>query len=410
MPTITPSTLDINLMNQWNNTSDPVYASITGHDINRNNALCFIEADGSTLYYPSQADIHSPPQPLANCGILLNPQGQPAKSITVPKLATARIYFSIGHALNFYVNLDINKNLALVEPSVSNPTADPADPKTNNYTTQWGFCEFTYNDQELYANISYVDFIGLPIALDLTTQSSSTPQKVVGLAANGLTTIDTALQNQTNADKQPWSSLSVKSNGNLLRVLSPNSLIKFPNPPSPPYFSGYFEQTVQQVWKSYTASNPLTINTQDPTWGNVNGYVDSSSQLLTFTSSTLPSSPCTFAAPTTANIFNCSETPFDPANNDKGNISARIAAAFNRGTLLMSNTQPNGVQENAFNTVSPCNHYSRILHVANLDGLGYAFPYDDVTPNGGQGLSGKVEASDPNVFTVTIGGAQNGNH
>ena len=29
-------------------------------------------------------------------------------------------------------------------------------------------------------------------------------------------------------------------------------------------------------------------------------------------------------------------------------------------------------------------HYARIVHAANVDGLGYTFPYDDVTPDGGK--------------------------
>ena len=40
----------------------------------------------------------------------------------------------------------------------------------------------------------------------------------------------------------------------------------------------------------------------------------------------------------------------------------------------------------------------------NLDGKGYAFAYDDVQLDGGEDQSGKVNAGDPEVFTVTVGG------
>ena len=52
----------------------------------------------------------------------------------------------------------------------------------------------------------------------------------------------------------------------------------------------------------------------------------------------------------------------------------------------------------------PTNHYSRIVHECNLDGKGYAFAYDDVQPDGGADQSGKVNAGDPRVFVVAVGG------
>ncbi len=50
------------------------------------------------------------------------------------------------------------------------------------------------------------------------------------------------------------------------------------------------------------------------------------------------------------------------------------------------------------------NHYARILHETNLDGRGYAFPYDDVTPDGGDDVSGFVSDPTPSLFLVTVGG------
>ena len=53
---------------------------------------------------------------------------------------------------------------------------------------------------------------------------------------------------------------------------------------------------------------------------------------------------------------------------------------------------------------SPTNHYARIVHAANLDGKGYAFPYDDVTPSGGADVSGFVADGAPKLLTVAVGG------
>ena len=49
-------------------------------------------------------------------------------------------------------------------------------------------------------------------------------------------------------------------------------------------------------------------------------------------------------------------------------------------------------------------HYARVVHAANLDGRGYAFPYDDVTPDGGIPQEGAVFSYSPARLTVSVGG------
>jgi hypothetical protein len=49
------------------------------------------------------------------------------------------------------------------------------------------------------------------------------------------------------------------------------------------------------------------------------------------------------------------------------------------------------------------NHYARIVHAALTGGLGYAFPYDDVTPDGGVNQAGPVSSGSPALLTVTVG-------
>ena len=38
-------------------------------------------------------------------------------------------------------------------------TSDP------NINSMWDFCEFTFNTSQIYADISYVDFVSIPVAL-----------------------------------------------------------------------------------------------------------------------------------------------------------------------------------------------------------------------------------------------------
>lgn len=86
-----------------------------------------------------------------------------------------------------------------------------------------------------------------------------------------------------------------------------------------------------------------------------------------------------------------------------GALTARLAAAFNRSTLLIDTVEPSaGPGQYYQNPIT--NHYSRIVHGANLDGLGYAFPYDDVAPSGGRDQSGAVSDGSPLLLTVAVGG------
>ena len=368
------STLSIALQNQT--TSNTVYAYITGSALQNNNALFLLQSDGKTYYYPTQ--VPSVGSPLAqNCAI---PLGNPGSTITVaiPQIAGGRIWFSIGTPLTFR----LNPGPALVEPSVTNPS-DP------NINTSWGFCELTFNSSQLYANISYVDFVGLPISLNVTNSSGAT-QHVAGLPQNGLDTICSGLISQTASDKQPWSSLIVKNpSGHNLRVLSPNNGIVMNNS----MFSGYYEPYVAQTWAKFTGTT-LTVDTQAG-FGSVSGQV--SNNLLNFTGEQ-------FTRPTTADIFSCSTGPFATGSDAERNvIIPRLAAAFNRSTLLLANSFPAPLADYYKNPIT--NHYSRIVHAANLDGRGYAFPYDDVTPSGGPEQSGEVNDPNPRLLTVAVGGA-----
>lgn len=72
-------------------------------------------------------------------------------------------------------------------------------------------------------NISYVDFVSLPIALALRNTAGQT-QTVQGLPTNGLDQICTLLTQQGASENAGWGKLVVKGpDGKNLRALSPNS-------------------------------------------------------------------------------------------------------------------------------------------------------------------------------------------
>lgn len=372
----TSSTLNIALQNQTS--SSTVYAYITGLAIDNNNALFLLQSDGQTPYYPSSPS--STLSPLgANCAIPLGAPGNTV-TVTIPHLAGARLWFSRDSTLTFY----LNPGPALVEPSVSNKS-DP------NYNVYWDFCEFTFNSAQLYANISYVDFVSLPISLTLTNTSGAT-QHVSGLPSNGLDTICSALTAQNAQDNAGWDQLIVTLNGANLRALSPNTGIIM----NSSLFSGYYQPYVDQVWSKY-ASATLSVDTQTSS-GTVTGTV--SNGVLNFSGVT------TYSQPSTADIFSCSSGPFAPTGNAEIDaITARLAAAFNRSTLLIDSDQPDDEVVSTYYQNSITNHYARILHATYLDGRGYAFPYDDVGPSNGVDQSGSVYDPNPQLLTVAVGGA-----
>lgn len=370
----TADTLSIDLVNNTN--SSNVYAYITGQAIDNNNALFILKADGVSAYYPTSpskegADLSD------DASIPLGAPGS-TKTVTIPHLAGARIWFCVDDKLTFL----LNPGPALVTPSVTN-NSDP------NINKKWDFCEFTWNSSQLYANITYVDFVGISVGLKLTNTAGAT-QSVTGMPENGLDTVCSALQTQSDKDGAPWSSLIVKdSSGANLRALSPNNGAVTGND-----FGTYFQDYVDRVWSKY-ASESLSVNTQ-ASFGTVTGKI-SDNQFVFDTE--------TFSQPSSADIFSCSTGPFaNPSGSQLRNaIIPRLAAAFNRSTLLVDTTTP-ATSIDEYYTDAITNHYSRIVHEANTDKRGYSYPYDDVAPDNGADQSGSVFDGAPQVLTVYIGG------
>jgi len=120
-------TLTVQLQNQTN--SSQVYAYVTGQAIDNNYALFLLQADGKTPYYPSSPS-GTGASLSANVSIPLGAPGNTV-TVTIPRIAGGRIWFSTGAPLQFF----LNPGPGLVEPSVFNPS-DP------NHNTNFSFCEF----------------------------------------------------------------------------------------------------------------------------------------------------------------------------------------------------------------------------------------------------------------------------
>lgn len=319
------STLQVALVN---NTGGTINCYITGQAINNNYAVYLLRSDGKTPYYPD-SPASTGTALSADCSIPMPPG---TKTITIPQTAGGRVWFSVGNTLTFL----LNPGPALVEPSVTNE-ADP------NINISWAFAEFTFNSSQLYANITYVDFVAFPIALSLTNASGNVTT-VGGMAASGLDKICSDLQAQSNADGVAgWRNLIITSNGKNLRALSPNNGMMV----HPGDFNNYYDPYVNEVWTRYS-TQPLTIAASA---FNVSGQTSSTGQLVLGGES--------FAKPSTADIFSSNSGPFETGSSGLRNQTIpQLAAAFNRSTLLSSSTQPTAV--NQFYQDRITNHFSRV--------------------------------------------------
>ncbi|KAK0636019.1 glucanase b [Bombardia bombarda] len=394
-----PDSLTIHLVNRT--TTPLVFAYITGLAIQSNSARVFLQSDGHTLHYPPSPPDGQILQPLtAPVAIPLGPPGNTV-AVTIPQIAGGRIWFSRGERQLVFLRNPGGPGggAALVEPSVLNPSDPNAD-------VDFAFCEFTLNGDQLFANISYVDFVSrLPVALTLAERDGGGKvQHVAGMGADGLERVCEGLRAQAEKDGRPWDRLIVQQKGGEgrpLRALSPTH-----GGAVGVGFEGYFEGLVERAWERYReghrglfhrGSEKLRINTQAAA-GVVDGHVDKGTDELVVGGER-------FAKPTTADILGCNSGPFTTGPSPTRNaIIPRLAAAFQRSCIVDVAEHPS--HPDTFYKCEPTNHYARIVHECNLDGKGYAFAYDDVQMDGGEDQSGKVNAGDPEVLVVEVGGEE----
>lgn len=366
--------------------SGAINAYITGLD--SNNQVVMVKADG-TFYYPPSTSASTPQALPVDNAIPLGAQGS-TTPLTIPDwISSARIWFAEGH-LQFYTVKNGNGGTSLVEPSAVNPN----DPSA---AVNWGFVELSnVPNGGLYANISFVDFLGLILGMKLQVGDGSV-QEAKGLHTGSVQAICRELSAQTAQDGASWGDLcQADKNGNLLRVLAPTDFMSNYNSA----FSTYWSSYIDQVWSTYT-SQPLYVDTQSSP-GKVACQVQGS-QLQ------CAGDNRGYSKPTASDIFGCNSGPFAIQSGDNLvhlSVVPRLCAAFHRSSLLLSggNIQPN-LDSSKYYTASPTNHYSRLIHEYEIDGKGYAFAYDDVNP-AGENQSGVVASANPQTLTIYVGGNQ----
>ncbi|KAF2222288.1 hypothetical protein BDZ85DRAFT_199831 [Elsinoe ampelina] len=372
------SRLTLSLVNNLN--SNKVTAYVTGLDVK--GQLVMLQPDGN-WFYPTAGTSGIPQNITANTAIPLGAPGS-TTNVTLPGfLISGRVWFADG-TLSFFT-VPGPSGPSLVQPSAANPS-DP------NAATNWGFVELTNISAGIYCNISFVDFLGLPLGMTLTGVNGK--QSALGTTAAAVPGVCAKLI-ETSKGGAPWDELCVNDEkGNVLRVLSPalHAAVDSSN------FAKLFNGHVNKVWQRF-ATEPLMIDTQSSP-GIVNCTVQNDIM-------TCGQDSTTYAKPNGLDIFGCNSGPFLIRNGNPTHMAVvpRLCAAFNRATLLL----PNG-RKQPFNNPKryylsgPTNWYSKFVHDFEIDGRGYAFSYDDVSATGTEDLSGLLSDPEPSLLSITVGG------
>ncbi|MEU5091634.1 beta-1,3-glucanase family protein [Streptomyces sp. NPDC021356] len=359
--------------------SAPVYAYISGADTS--GWPGFVTADGRFHRLPSPSSVLTPTPDYA---IPLGGSGSAPTRLTLGDYVIGgRVWFSTGRKIQFFVNPPGGNGGV---PGLVQPGFTSTDP---NWTTSWTFCEFTYNSANLYANISYVDMVALPVSMATTGAAGN--QSVPALPSGALSSLASGLRAQHAADGAPWDQLvATDSSGTVLRVLAPSH--------APADFGAYWRPYLDRVW-DYYRTHTLTVDGQ----GSIGAYSGTvSGDVLTFAG--LNTNGVPFTKPSAADIFGCASGPLYNSGADaRAAVAARLAAALNRSSLLVAGgaSQPNGVTPAQYYTESITNHYARLVH--RYANIGYAFPYDDVGPTGSAPVDGHLQDPAPTSWTITLG-------
>ncbi|KAJ2998882.1 hypothetical protein NUW58_g186 [Xylaria curta] len=360
--------------------------------------------DGSTTYFmppndtPQGATItaHAP-----NLSWKVGPGGSSFK--TPGTVKSGRIYLVDGY-LDFYST----KDGKIIHP-------DPHNPSDIASRELWGFVEFSHakdpsnGNEDMTVNLSFVDWVSFPLGMNVTFQDGD-GQKTVsipGLKPDGLVKICEALSTLDNF----WPKLCLKTSNNTpLRVMSPEKYISLH--PDDHDASNYYEPYISRVWEKYKKVD-LHINTQvdgpksDKKVNDgliVTCRVHQSDNVLH-----CDNDAGDFSRPVSRDIYGCNTGPFaNPSNAgteswSRARLRPRLCAAFARSTIHLDGTQPShSISSDKYYQENITNHYARLVHENLINGMGYAFSYDDVSPNSNENSAGLVSMAHPLNLVVFI--------
>jgi hypothetical protein len=284
-----------------------------------------------------------------------------------------RVWISVGSPLYISITSD---DSGYVGPDYNNPT----DPNVDVY---WDFYEFAYQYGVVAfgGNTTQVDAFGFPLAFRLEQESRGYDQ------TNGITiTRDELLSKFSSTVGSAFAPLT-----GTYRILSPRSSPLFQrNGPE----GGYMQSYIDAVWEQYTNNQFTHTSGAFQFSGRV---VDG---VLQFERSwTGGQDGGSLNKPTTTDVVQGSGAL---ANADMSTVELYLGrefcAAFNRGVAEDTSKWNDPTQ---YYNGSIKNDYAAFFHTVAIDGLAYAFSYDDVNDQSGVKILSNFNP--PSLWTLEIG-------
>jgi hypothetical protein len=242
-PLSTTNPLSVSLVNNYVGT-DTINVYVSGMDVN--DAVVLLSTTGE-WYYPDPAGSSTTVEVTASLAHAMGAYGETTTIILPDYISSGRIWVAVGE-LKFYSLLNDLGVTSLVEPSFTNPS----DPSAN---TKWGFVELTNDSGGIYANLSFLDFVGLVLGMSLKL-ADNTVQVVKGLLPGSVANVCNAMKTQAASDGQPWDSMCVTDkSGNPLRILSPNQYMTITPGAMTDFYTDYVDDVVSSPETTRKASS-----------------------------------------------------------------------------------------------------------------------------------------------------------
>jgi hypothetical protein len=313
------------------------------------------------------------------------------RTFTIPNenLTSGRIYFFVGKnpAAGVAPALHFNDNGKFAPPDLT--------PQLDEYL--YDKMEFTNTGEVTYLNSTAVDFFGIGFTVEMKYSDKRTPNpKIVGYNIENRDDIINEFKNDDT-----WKNCLKPTVEKALRVIAPNKLGE--GPAFDP-FRNYLKATIDAGWKYYE-TNELNVSSDKWTY---TGKVDKTDGLFhiswkegSVTKTRKLPKPSTFV------VFECAGEPLTntAANGEALNrLHAIIGSALNRGVFTKSKVV-NGKKVTDWDapyyvsTTDKNNYYAKVLHSKAIDGLCYAFGYDD---QGGHDTTMAEQNKNIKMVTITL--------
>ncbi|KAI1328100.1 hypothetical protein F5Y16DRAFT_165738 [Xylariaceae sp. FL0255] len=302
--------------------------------------------------------------------------------------------------------------VAMDELSFSSTDGTFAQPDPNNLDspagrTAFAFIEFTHgksvlDPEDMTVNLSFEDWVSLPVGMNVTYTDDNGTESSSSIGGLKPGTVDNMCDYFATLGSF-WPQLCIESNGTRVHVSGPHIYGSINQDPTNEVHT-YWDSYVDMVWNKYTAVNLLIDAQQDVINSSIiTCRVQSSGRYKDYLY--CDQGAGAFSRPTSMDIWTCNSGPF--ANTDgtvaRSAVIPRLCAAFHRSTLHMDGIQPSAaLSPQVYYNYDTTNHFAKAVHNNLMDGMGYAFSYDDVHPDINTNTAGLISTSNPVRLDIYI--------